>query len=392
MDLKKIKQEVELTRYLYDKASRRKIPLGGTFELTPVCNFSCKMCYIRKTQEEMKQSTQKMLTCEQWIEIAKEMKEQGMLYLLLTGGEPLLYPEFWELYEELSKMGFMISINTNGSLITEDVIRRLQKACPTRVNLTVYGASDETYERLCGVSGMFTKIDRVVTALKEAKIPLRLNCSLTPENVADMEKIINYAAEKELVLSATTYMFPPIRRDAEMIGKNERFTPQEAAYYNLKRYRLQFGEEAYENYLEHLVNGLTDPLGLEDGCMDVGGGKICCKAGSASYWVTWDGRMTLCGMLEQPCEDLTKESAAESFQRLSHKCDHLVLSGVCKECQNRAICQVCAAIAVTETGKYSGIPKYLCEMMVEARRLAAEELEKRKEIRIEQKQKIGEKV
>lgn len=86
-----------------------------------------------------------------WLELARQAKEQGMLYLLLTGGEPFLYPDFWMLYEELVKMGFVISINSNGSLIDEKIIEKLKKYPPARINITLYGASDETYERLCGI-------------------------------------------------------------------------------------------------------------------------------------------------------------------------------------------------------------------------------------------------
>ena len=374
MDLNKLKQEADLTRFLFDKASRQKVPLSGTFELSPVCNFSCRMCYVRKTAKEVAASPRPMLTCEQWLEIAKRMREKGMLYLLLTGGEPLLWPDFWQLYEQLVKMGFLISINTNGSLIDEEAVARFKENCPTRINITLYGASDGTYEALCRAKGVFKKVDNAITALKEAGIPVRLNCSLTPHNVHDLEKIVDYAAEKELILAATTYMFPPVRRDASMVGQNERFTPQEAVKYNLKRYRLQFGEEDYIQYLEQLKKGLAPPPGLEESCMDTRDGHIRCRAGNASFWITWDGWMSACGMMEHPKVDLTEMSAEQGFEQLSRICDELRLSKVCEECPNRQICHVCAAAAVSETGDFAGIPEYMCEMMKTAKQQAEKEL------------------
>ena len=71
----------------------------------------------------------------------------------LTGGEPFLWPDFWKLYDALIHMGFLVSINTNGSLIDDEAIRKLQELPPTRVNITLYGASDATYERLCRREG-----------------------------------------------------------------------------------------------------------------------------------------------------------------------------------------------------------------------------------------------
>lgn len=72
-----------LTDRLYQKAGDRKIPLSGTFELSPVCNFACKMCYVRKTIQEVKEHPRKMMSLEQWIELAEQAKKEGMLYLLL---------------------------------------------------------------------------------------------------------------------------------------------------------------------------------------------------------------------------------------------------------------------------------------------------------------------
>ena len=151
-----------ISDYLYRKASIKKIPLNGTFELSPVCNFSCKMCYIRKTAAQLKQEGKSLIPWQKWLNLAGECREAGMLYLLLTGGEPFLYPGFRELYRELHKMGFLISINTNGTLIDDEVIAWLKEAAPHRVNITLYGTSRETYERICENGNGY---DRAVDAI-----------------------------------------------------------------------------------------------------------------------------------------------------------------------------------------------------------------------------------
>lgn len=368
------KNEAVITKYMFDKAVRAKVPLSGTFELSPVCNFTCHMCYVRKSWEEVRQSPKPMMTCRQWLNLAKELKEEGMLYLLLTGGEPFLWPDFWKLYTELSRMGFLISINSNGSLIDEKVIERLKKNPPARINITLYGASDETYEALCQAKGMFSKVDRAITKLKEAKIAVKLNCSLTPANAGDLEKIVAYAKERGLLLEVATYMFPPLRRDAQMIGKNERFTPEEAAYYNLKRYRLQYGDEMYHQYLEKIAAEIIAPPGLDESCIDPLDGKVRCRAGKASFWVTWDGYLTPCGMMNEPKLDVTARSFKESWERLIAVSEQVTLSGVCRTCSNNKICHSCAAVARTETGTFSGIPRYLCEQMAAVKKLAEKEL------------------
>lgn len=365
-----------LGKALYAKASQLKIPLSGTFELSPVCNFSCKMCYVRKTKQEVANWNRPQMKKEQWLELAKEAVKEGMLYLLLTGGEPFLWPRFRELYEELANMGLLISINTNGSLIDEDALQWLKKYPPKRVNITLYGASDESYEKLCGAKGVFGKVDHAIRSLKEAGISVKMNSSLTPSNVSDLEAIIAYGKSLDLPMEIATYMFPPVRRDQTQIGCNHRFTPEEYSHYRMEVYRNQYGEEVYENLLESVRQRSVPPPGLMENCVDPLDGKIRCRAGNASFWVTWDGYMTPCGMMSEPKTDLYEKDFKESWQQITEESDRIRLSGVCHSCPNREMCHTCAAVAQTETGSTEGIPTYLCESM-EALEHIAEKSRKR---------------
>lgn len=363
-----------LTDYIYSKASRNRVPLSGTFELTPVCNFSCRMCYVRKTAEEVAASSRQVMTLKQWLQIAKEARDAGMLYLLLTGGEPLLWPNFWELYEQLIHMGFLISINTNGSMIDDEVVLRFKKLPPRRINITLYGACDETYEALCQTKKAFSKVDYAINALREAGIQVKLNCSLTPYNAGDLEKLVQYSKDRKLVLQVATYMFPPIRRDTSLTGMNERFTAEESAAYRLKSFHIQYGEENYHSLLESLENGYSPPLGLDESCRDPLDGKIRCRAGKASFWITWDGWLTPCGLMNEPKIDMCISSFKMAWSELVRKCDQLITSGLCARCSNLEVCHPCAAMAVAETGNIAGTPTYLCRTVQEMKRIAHETL------------------
>ncbi|MCD7818155.1 MAG: radical SAM protein, partial [Lachnospiraceae bacterium] len=135
----------KVVNYLHWKAEQSKVPLSGTFELSPVCNMNCRMCYVRMTQKEMDATGGRLRSIEEWLTLAKEAQKRGMLLLLLTGGEPFLWPDFQELYTELKKLGLVISINSNGTMIDEKVMTWLSEDPPSRMNITLYGASDETY-------------------------------------------------------------------------------------------------------------------------------------------------------------------------------------------------------------------------------------------------------
>ena len=359
-----------LTEYMYTKAGRMGVPIGGTFELSPVCNFACRMCYVRKTAREVAESERPILTLDDWLRIAHEAREQGMLYLLLTGGEPFLWPHFWELYEALIKMGFLVSINTNGSLIDDKAVERLKRLPPRRVNITLYGASDETYEALCQTKGVFTRVTHAIESLRKAGILVKLNGTMTPDNICDLDYLIDYAKDRGLILETTTYLFPPVRRDPSMTGVNRRFTPEESARYQMHIFRRQNGEERYQAYLEAIAKGSIPPPGLDESCIDPVDGKVRCRAGRAAFWVTWDGRLTPCGMMTQPTIELRGQSFGDAWQQLREEMGRVALSGVCAKCPDQQLCHACAAMAQTETGAFQGVPRYLCEMVAALRKLA----------------------
>ena len=98
-----------LERRLVHKAKQSKVPINGSIELLPLCNMNCDMCYIRLSQSEMK-TRGRLRSLDEWLQAAEEMRNAGTLFLLLTGGEPLLYPEFKQLYLKLKDLGFVIPL------------------------------------------------------------------------------------------------------------------------------------------------------------------------------------------------------------------------------------------------------------------------------------------
>ena len=147
---------------LFAKATQTGTPLSGTFELTSRCTLDCKMCYIHKKQQDA-EILEKEKPTKWWLDLAKKAQESGMLLLLLTGGEPMLREDFDEIYLTCKKMGLLVTINTNATLIDEKKIQLFKENPPQRVNITLYGTSRETYGNLCGVPQAY---DKVVWAIK----------------------------------------------------------------------------------------------------------------------------------------------------------------------------------------------------------------------------------
>ncbi len=370
--------EPKLTQYLHKKAAVKKIPLSVGFELTPVCNMVCRMCYVRmdkKTQE----SIAPLRSADEWLRIAEQARENGLLYILLTGGEPFTHPEFRKILSGLQERGFVVSINTNGTLINESVIEWLKLTPPSRVNITLYGASDETYAHLCGKPDGFTRVTHAIKLLKNAGIPVKINVSLTPHNADDLKGIFAFCREHGLLIQATSYMFPPLRRDRTCIGQNDRFTPEEAAYYSAKIESLLNGGEAFVKRAEEgdfaALAAEIDEECAED-CAGEGDG-IRCRAGKCTAWVTWEGKMLACGMIpEDDAPNVFDVGYMDAWNVVTEKADAIRLPAACRECELKDTCKACAAMVFTESGNYHTVPEYRCRMThaypVQALKLAEE--------------------
>ena len=353
--------EPAITEYLHAKAAKMGIPLSGTFELTPCCNMACKMCYVRMTKTEQ-ESISPLRTAKEWLELGQTARDSGLLYLLLTGGEPFLRPDFKEIFQGLHRMGLILSINSNGTLIDEDTVVWLKETPPTRVNITLYGASNETYARLCGNPQGYDQAVRGIRMLRKAGISVRINCSLTPYNAAELEGIYAFANQEGLLVQASGYMFPPLRRDESMVGTNERFTPQEAAYQSARIACMMNGEDWY---LERMKHELPPIPGESDDCPDVGaeGEGIRCRAGKCSFWVTWNGGFMPCGMLPSNDAPNVFDIGFEEAWNQTKACAAAIrLPAKCASCAARDNCKACAAMVFTETGNYHTVPEYRCEM------------------------------
>ncbi len=352
----------QMVQYLHAKADQNRIPLSGTFELLPLCNMDCRMCYVKMTEKDMKASGGRLRTVEEWISLAKEAQSRGMLLLLLTGGEPFLWPHFIELYTELKKLGLIITINTNGTLITQDIVDWLKKDPPARINITMYGASDDTYARLCGNPKGHTQVVEAIRMLREAGISVKLNCSITPLNAMDVPKIFDFAETHELVVQATPYMFPPLRRKADSIGLNERFSAEDTAKIQADITYRQYGREWFSHHLETLRNGEgAIPFG-EDTDLDMPGEPMKCRAGRSSFWITWDGRMLACGMINTPVGYPFRDGFDTAWNQIADEIQAIRLPAACASCEKKQQCNTCAAMVYTETGSFTEKPEYRCRM------------------------------
>lgn len=362
------------SQLLFSKAGTRGIPLSGTFELTSRCNFDCKMCYIhRRAHDSAALSAEK--NAKWWLSLAEECCKEGMLLLLITGGEPLLRPDFREIYEGCRKQGLMVSVNTNGSLLDKKMVDFLAKDPPARMNLTLYGASRETYGALCGQPEAYDRVIHAILALKEAGVLLKLNYSITPQNRHDAQKIYAFARQHELALQAASYMFPPVRACEQGSCTSERLTPGQAALEKMNYDRSRFSPEELRERWEKLLDGKNVPDPQQE-CQDLPTERIRCRAGSCTFWTTWDGKLRPCGMMTQPEAELVPGDFHAAWQRIRTLREEIMVPAKCTACKMRNACDQCPALCWAETGSFTGVPDYMCQETEHFLRLIREELGK----------------
>lgn len=332
-----------MVKYLHDKGAREGIPVSGTFELTQRCNFNCEMCYVHDCK--LKNDP---LSAEDWLNLAQQAKDAGTVFLLLTGGEPLLRDDFEQIYRALAKMGFLISINTNGSLL-DKYTTLFDELPPTRINVSLYGADNSAYKKLCG-NEAFDKVIASVKQMKELGISMRFNTIFTPQNISEFKKIADISKELSIPLKPVTYTYPSVRIGGE--NKDSRFSPEEAAEHIFAIDKYRFDEDFF---IERTKKLLLLPEGPSEN-------KVRCRAGRASFWVTADGTMLPCGMMPEPATKPLEIGFKKAWQDTISATDAIRLPTECLGCKYAGICNVCAAMCKAETGDFGKTPHYICRM------------------------------
>ena len=199
-----------IEQQMFAMATEKKVPLYGVLELLPLCNLNCDMCYVRMSREEMEE-VGRLRTMEEWTKTAEDMMKAGTLFVLLTGGEPLLYPHFRELYQKLRELGMIITINTNGTLIDEAWADFFADNKPRRINITLYGADDQAYGKLCHYPAGFQKTVNAIRMLRDREIDVKINGSITSKNEEDIKKILDIAKQYDAAVNLDTYMYQASR-------------------------------------------------------------------------------------------------------------------------------------------------------------------------------------
>lgn len=360
--------ESSLERALIARARETKTPINGSIELLPLCNMNCGMCYVRLSREEMERQG-RLRSAEEWLALARQMEQAGVLFLLLTGGEPLLYPEFKALYPALKRLGMILTINTNGTLIDEEWAAFFGQYKPRRVNITLYGADEAAYERLCRYPGGFEKTLRGIRLLRREGVDVKIGCSVTQHNRQDLERILALGRELDVPVRMDTYMMPGIRERGRPFDEQSRLAPEQAAEARIRALKGEMEPDLWSRYVDESICQAEQEAPQHSR-------KVTCMAGNCSFTVNWQGEMRPCVVLSEPSVPVFETGFDAAWRQITGEMERILLNEKCAGCSLRPLCRTCAACALLETGGYQGIPDYMCRYAAESLRLLYQEREK----------------
>lgn len=306
---------------------QKQIPVSPFYELTPRCTLDCKMCYVHLNPEQM--GDRRELSGAEWNRITDEAVQAGMLYVVLTGGECMLHPDFWEIYDHLLDQGVVVTVNTNAYTLTDADIGRFKRRPPAGFRVTLYGASEEGYERCTGRRA-FARVVENVTKLRDAGFLTAIAVTLSRYNMDEFVDIIRLA--RSLGLQVNYVM--------ELSEPNED-TGRHLADFSLSCQEIiDKTKELYaaENRTIHENEPIRElPALLPD---DPSCKGMRCGSGTTSFVIHWDGRMSPCFDFRNDIrvQDAGFAAAWEATKKLARnrlqpvECESCRLMAICHEC------------------------------------------------------------
>ena len=323
-------EEYSLLARLSDITVERNIPFNVMFELTHRCNTRCKHCYQHHPRRADGE-----LTTEEWYRVMDDLAAAGTLYLTLTGGEPLLRKDFFDIARYARKKRFALKIYTNGTLVTPTVAERIASLRPFTVEISVYGSNAETHDGMTQVKGSFDRVLRAVRLLVGLGQRVILKCPLATSSFGQYEDIMQMAQQL-----GAEYRFDPTiapMNDGNMCPTNLRIGTDELM-------KLYDDERVFKK------KGLPS-MGADDRV------KMC-DAGRNSMAINPWGEVYPCVQMLVPCGNVREKSVLEIWygSRELRNLRNITPDDLtqCQTCEVKQYCSRCPGQALLEDGSLTG--------------------------------------
>ena len=326
----------------------RRVPLSVTVGLTDRCNLRCVHCFVHDPAQDQALRSRELNT-GQWIRLFDRLTEAGCLWMTMTGGEILLRPDFADLYRYAKEKGFLLSLLTNGTLLTPELVDLLAEWYPLLVEISLYGLTKETYEAVTGVPGAYERCMRGIRMLLEARVPLRLKTIAMVPTRHEVRAMYRFAAELGVEFRHDGVLFQTFY--GKDIG-SLRLPPEELVALDLANPKAVADfQRLHDRYRELLGNA---PRDFQEYLYTCGGGF-------RSFYLDPYGWMGLCQMTRPAVYDLVSGTLEEGWEVLGEFRQKRVSKDFeCLHCALAGICQRCPAFSFLEHGDPETRVEYTC--------------------------------
>ncbi len=341
----------ELSRTIHQHYAGRRVLLEAAIEVTHRCPLQCVQCYNNLAADDRTVRQQELSLTEHY-RLLDELADLGCLWVLFTGGEIFLRPDFLEIYTYAKKKGFLVTLFTNAILIDERVADYLAEWPPFAIEVTVYGRTKATYESVTTVPGSYERCMRAIDLLRERKLPVKLKTVAVTLNGDEVSALRRFAEESLQV----EFKFDPLvnpRIDGSQAPLAARLSPEQVVGLEMRSPKLAAEFRAL------YARDCGQPSRMEPGdtVYNCGGGITSCA-------IDPYGRIGICVMAQQETYDFRKTSLKDGWDNFLQqaRAKKRTRTTRCVTCRLQSVCGMCPAWGILENGDAESPVEFLCEV------------------------------
>lgn len=340
-----------------------KNPLRLLFwELTSGCNLRCIHCRAVAQPERVEGE----LSTQECFSIIDNLVTFANPILVLTGGEPLYRPDFFDIAAYANSKGLRVAMATNGTLVTGEIAKKIKDVGIQRVSISLDGATAETHDAFRGIPGSFEAALRGFENLKKQGLSVQFNTTVAKHNLHEIKDILKLAVEKGAD-ALHIFMLVPVGcgveiADEQMVSAETYEELLHWFYEESKRVPIELKATCAPHY-HRVMRQRAKEEGITLTFQSHGLAAVTkgCLAGSGVAFLSSKGKVQPCGYLPVTAGDIHEQSLKEIWEKSEaflalREPDNL--KGKCGVCEFRKVCEGCRARAFAQTGDYLGEEPY----------------------------------